>query len=59
MEGPWGHYAKWDKIEEKKTVWSHLYIKSKKAPNSYKYREQIGGCRGDGWGVGKIEEGSQ
>ena len=31
MDGPWGHCAKWNKRQRKaNTVWSHLYVKSKK-----------------------------
>ena len=25
MDGPWGHYAKWNKLKTN-TVWYHLYV---------------------------------
>ena len=30
MDGPWGHYSKWGKLEKDNIVWSHLYLESKK-----------------------------
>ena len=34
MDGPWGHYAQWNKSKKKdKIVWYHLYVESEK-PNS-------------------------
>ena len=31
MEGPWGHYGKWNKSDTEREifVWSHLYTDSK------------------------------
>ena len=32
MDGPWGHYVKWDVRQRKtNTWWHHLYVESKKA----------------------------
>ena len=28
MDGPWGHYPKWNKLEKGKYRWSHLYMQS-------------------------------
>ena len=47
MDGPWGHYATWDKSEKTNTIWSHLHVESlKKKP--HRYREQIGSCQRQG-----------
>ena len=53
----WGHYAKWNKPEKDKYTVISLYWNKKKNPQNkqnqtYKYREQIGGCWDGGWGEG-------
>ena len=51
MDGPWGHYAKWNKLDRKgqipydltcgilKTKWNKT-----KENKTHRYREHIGGC---------------
>ena len=47
MNLPWGHYAKWNKLEkEDNTVWSLLYTESKKKTNKLRNREQSGDYQG-------------
>ena len=69
MVEAWGHML--SKISQRKTntVWSHLYVESKKEKHkwAYRYREQIGGCQRHGvvggrngwWGGEMGEEGEK
>ena len=67
MDGPWGHYAKWDRSDTKKQIPYDLTYgiqKEKKNNNQiYRYTEQkqIGGCqRSEFEGrVGEMGKGSQ
>ena len=43
LNGPWGHYVKWNRQRKTNTVWIHLYVKLKEKSNLIK-TEQIGGC---------------
>ena len=33
MDGPRGHYAKWNKSKKDKYLWSHLFVESSKTTN--------------------------
>ena len=53
MDGPSGHYAKWNQTKTN-TLWSHLYVGSKKQKQnwSHKYEDHIGDLlegRQNGW----------
>ena len=53
MDGPWWHYAMWNKLN---TVWSHLYVEfkweKKKRQWTHRFREEIGGHWSEGVGGG-------
>ena len=57
MDGYWGHYAKWSKLNRKtNTVWSHVW--NLRAKN--KKSELIGTeCKSEGLGVGKMGKGGK
>ena len=56
MDGPWEHYAKWNKLNgTTNTVWSHLYVKLKKKKTAYRFVI----AKGSDWRVGKLDEGGQ
>lgn len=44
-------------------IWCNLYVESTnkqaKKTQTHKYREQVGGCQRQEWGVGKTGEGGQ
>ena len=42
MYSPWGHYDTRDKSEKDKyTIWSHLYVESKKKPTKHTHKNLI------------------
>ena len=51
MDGPWGHYAEWNKSDKERKILYDLtlYVQSKKAEW---YRKQIGDCQRPGGQVG-------
>ena len=49
----WEYYAKWNKSEKDKHCMSSMFVESTKQ-KTHRYREEIGGCQGRGWWVGKM-----
>ena len=33
MNGPRGHYVKWNKLDKERQIWFHLYVESKNKTN--------------------------
>ena len=51
MDGPWGHYAKWNKSDRKRQIpYDLTYMwnlkQQQQQSQAYRYREQMGGCQG-------------
>ena len=65
MDGPWGHYAKWNKSDrEKYHIISFMYgiLKKQTKTQNTKFKDtenKTGGCQRWGSGVDKIGQGSQ
>lgn len=56
MDGPRGHYAKWNKsVRERQSRIISLICGIQKKNQAHKYKEQIGGCQR--WWVGVREMG--
>ena len=48
------------RLRKTNTVWSHLYVESKKNKKQiHRNRDQICGCQKQGGGVGELDEGGQ
>lgn len=59
MDGSRGHYAKWNKSEKAKTIWSLLYVESKKnnKRNPSSWVQKTDWCLQEvGGGVGEMAE---
>ena len=60
MDGPWGYYAKWNKLKTN-TIWFHLYVESEKENKGTKFIDtgnRLMVARGDGgWGWEKWVKG--
>ena len=55
MDGPWGHYAKWNRQRKRNNVWSHLHEESDKQNKTKTLLEKdirLVFSRGRGWGEG-------
>ena len=51
MDGPWGHYAKWNKsVKDKPYDLTYMWDLKFENKRAHRYREQIGGYQR--WGVG-------
>ena len=51
QDGPWGHYAKWNKSDREKYYWSHWYVESKNQTSKFvdSEKKKIVVARGMGW----------
>ena len=49
MNGPWGHYAKWDKSDRERQISYHLNVETKKA-TFIKWRVKCWLLGATGWG---------
>ena len=63
MDGPWGHYAKWNKSDKERQILyelTYIWNLKKKNHQTHRYREQTDGCQRWGGGRGgEMGEGGQ
>ena len=60
MDGPWGHYAKWNKSDKDKYCIISFYVESKKQKRELiDIENRLVIVRGREWGIDEMDEGGQ